>query len=475
MPAVYHPNRPLLLMTVALFASLLLASCNASALPVDSSPAPLVSPSTHGATAERTTAPESYVTPLPTAEPYPYVWVTNTHDHAVLAVDPATNAAGITLKLEGKPGSLAAGMGALWVVEQRSGQPDQVLRVEPTSGRLLSSITLEPGRVSSLFAGAGAIWAGFNPSAPSSDPSRPPQGLILRIDPTTGEVDRSLPLDGSILQVCGSPEAVWALYRYGAFTRLAHIDPVNLQATYLPAAVPSLDFVHQFARIVVAPGGLWAASRNASARFIYQIDPADGRITAAIASGAGPQDTPLDLAVDSRGIWAALRSGKVILVDPQKSQVIASVDTHTHLDELIQSAGAAWALDRSQAMLYRLDPTGQVSALVSTGRKMPPTPVPMPTLLPGEQVCQGNYPSNLKTGIRAMVKPVPPLPNRVRSEPNRTSRILGEIDPGEEGEIIDGPVCTEGWVWWKINARDGDLIGWTAEGDGSDYWLIPAP
>jgi hypothetical protein len=89
--------------------------------------------------------------------------------------------------------------------------------------------------------------------------------------------------------------------------------------------------------------------------------------------------------------------------------------------------------------------------------------------------CSGSYPSRLHVGDRAYISYDPPLPNRVRSQPNTSSEILGYLDVGEKMKILEGPVCFGGWVWWRVSSLDKSLTGWTAEGDGTGYWLVPLP
>jgi hypothetical protein len=97
--------------------------------------------------------------------------------------------------------------------------------------------------------------------------------------------------------------------------------------------------------------------------------------------------------------------------------------------------------------------------------------VPLPTG-PWE-ACPGSYLSRLHVGDLASVSLDPPLPNRVRSEAGTGGRILGQIQPGEEVQILEGPGCENGWVWWKVRSLKTRLEGWTAEGDNQDYWLAP--
>jgi parallel beta-helix repeat protein len=71
-----------------------------------------------------------------------------------------------------------------------------------------------------------------------------------------------------------------------------------------------------------------------------------------------------------------------------------------------------------------------------------------------------------------MVSLAPPLPNKVRRQPSRSGELIGQIQPGENVLVVDGPRCADGYTWWFVLSLDG-LEGWTAEGDATGYWLIP--
>jgi hypothetical protein len=65
-------------------------------------------------------------------------------------------------------------------------------------------------------------------------------------------------------------------------------------------------------------------------------------------------------------------------------------------------------------------------------------------------------------------------PNRVRAGSTKTDEIIAQIYPGTIVKIFEGPVCTDGFVFWKVeNASIPGGSGWTAEGDGTEYWLEP--
>lgn len=65
-------------------------------------------------------------------------------------------------------------------------------------------------------------------------------------------------------------------------------------------------------------------------------------------------------------------------------------------------------------------------------------------------------------------------PNRVRSGPSKSDAVIGEIKPQTVITVIEGPVCSGGLVFWRFFSPliEGNY-GWTAEGDGNEYYLNP--
>ena len=88
---------------------------------------------------------------------------------------------------------------------------------------------------------------------------------------------------------------------------------------------------------------------------------------------------------------------------------------------------------------------------------------------PQNAECVGN--TQLTVNIQARV--TDGLPNALRSEPGtgENSVVLGTIDGGTVLTLIEGPVCADGIYWWKVN--DGTRVGWTAEGENGDAWILP--
>ena len=82
--------------------------------------------------------------------------------------------------------------------------------------------------------------------------------------------------------------------------------------------------------------------------------------------------------------------------------------------------------------------------------------------------------TRLKAGSYAKVSEAQSSPNRVREAPDISANIIHQIYPGGIVRLVEGPICANGLVFWKVeNALIPNGVGWTAEGDGTDYYLEP--
>jgi len=98
----------------------------------------------------------------------------------------------------------------------------------------------------------------------------------------------------------------------------------------------------------------------------------------------------------------------------------------------------------------------------------------VPDLTKPGTTCAGKY-THLVPGERAFVTGAPTdPPNRVRAAPSLSAEIISQVYPQTIVNVVEGPICAGGLVFWKI---EQPLIpggsGWTAEGDGTAYWLEP--
>jgi len=83
--------------------------------------------------------------------------------------------------------------------------------------------------------------------------------------------------------------------------------------------------------------------------------------------------------------------------------------------------------------------------------------------------------TRLVVGGQARVMGAPTDPsNRVRLGPGKADEVIGQVSPGTILQVLEGPVCADGLVFWKVaNTIIPGGSGWTAEGDGIEYYLEP--
>lgn len=85
--------------------------------------------------------------------------------------------------------------------------------------------------------------------------------------------------------------------------------------------------------------------------------------------------------------------------------------------------------------------------------------------------CSGAPPARLILNERGRVADNDPRPLNVRSGPGTDFRIFGRLEVGDVFQVLDGPLCGDGYTWFKV--RRGVLEGWIAEGDLGTYYAEP--
>jgi hypothetical protein len=86
-----------------------------------------------------------------------------------------------------------------------------------------------------------------------------------------------------------------------------------------------------------------------------------------------------------------------------------------------------------------------------------------------QTVCPGTPTPRLTVGGQGRV--TPGLPNNLRSGAGVWNTRIGQIPGGGAFQVLAGPVCAGYYNWWQVNYQG--LVGWTAEGVFSTYWLEP--
>lgn len=65
-------------------------------------------------------------------------------------------------------------------------------------------------------------------------------------------------------------------------------------------------------------------------------------------------------------------------------------------------------------------------------------------------------------------------PLNLRELPGMKSKIIGDVPAGTFVKLLEGPVCKDNWIWWKIQHKE--KTGWLVERGGSKgYDQLVAP
>ncbi|MBW4437425.1 MAG: PD40 domain-containing protein [Pleurocapsa minor GSE-CHR-MK-17-07R] len=61
--------------------------------------------------------------------------------------------------------------------------------------------------------------------------------------------------------------------------------------------------------------------------------------------------------------------------------------------------------------------------------------------------------------------------NNIRDQAGLSGARIGQIPGEQEFAVLEGPVCLDGFNWWRVDYNG--LIGWMVEGQGNTYWTSP--
>ena len=246
------------------------------------------------------------------------VWVANADDGTLSKIDPGTRTVTATIGLGVPESDVAVGFGSVWVT---SGSEGTLLRIDPTTDTVVQTIDLAgsnpiaPDGAYSVAVGAGAVWVG--------SASR----RVFRIDPASGKVDASIPVEHipAALAVAGGD--VWAGVLGGRTVRIdAHTNAVTATV-----AGPSSPL-----SLAAGAGAIWVADELQT---VWQIDP----VTASVTRAIPVLGSPFGIAVGGSQVWiAATDSPRLMQIDARSGKIVAGIPIGGSPLDVAIGAGALW-------------------------------------------------------------------------------------------------------------------------------------
>jgi len=102
-----------------------------------------------------------------------------------------------------------------------------------------------------------------------------------------------------------------------------------------------------------------------------------------------------------------------------------------------------------------------------------PTPDVTPVVTPTEiSFCPDAMPTRMRVGIGGRVTYGDPRKVRVRVAPSSSAAVFRLLQLGKEFQVIGGPECADGFVWWEIEF-DNYSGFWVGEGENENYHIEP--
>jgi hypothetical protein len=133
---------------------------------------------------------------------------------AIAAVDPRTGRVSRVMRISLDPTDLAYGFGSLWVIgAPTKGAPRGVLRIDPSSGRVMAAIRTGASRIAAT---SRAVWVGgpdYTPGTPKAPgvPERTRVRFVYKIDPSRNAIVRRVLLPGgkTVLDLDAEAARLW--------------------------------------------------------------------------------------------------------------------------------------------------------------------------------------------------------------------------------------------------------------------------
>ncbi len=241
-------------------------------------------------------------------------------------------------------------------------------------------------------------------------------------------------------------------------------DGSNYDADF-PLVLENSSHIH-----LTRMGDVWIGSENrtefeGSATYNYIITP------------AGSADPRADL--------QGARCGVISRLQPNMTDVSSMWDPNNSISMYDKPNGKAIAHPDAQTATYSItgkgecdhdvmwwpvrDDQGDVGWMAENSAQnyllLPPVGVSDVPLY-----CPDTPPTRLWKGARGIVAPQFGA-NVLRVQPDVKAASITTLPAGSAFTITDGPVCAGGYVWWQVSYQQA--TGWTAEGQGDQYWLVP--
>jgi YVTN family beta-propeller protein len=240
------------------------------------------------------------------------VWVASTTDGTVSRIDPETAAVTRTVSTRGSPLGIAIGEGTAWAWSSFEGGA-QLTEIDARTGLGRRVHGLQHSDPAGGAVGFGSVWVSVNDLGV--------QGVLLRVDPATGNPTATIPLLGRAGAVVAGEGAVWVTSGGNPNAPVApgwRIDPATNE-------LEEVEAIGGGGPLAVGESAIW----QANGRQLVRVDPLAGRITDTIEPGI----RLYGVAVGAGSVWVTgFDVPTVLRLDPETGAVVAEIDMSEYGD-----------------------------------------------------------------------------------------------------------------------------------------------
>lgn len=222
--------------------------------------------------------------------------------------------------------------------------PANGIGVLSPSGAAVTAGVPVPSGISSLAAGAGAIWA-----------TSPEAHAVYRIDPVTRSINETIPVGAGAAGIALGKGVAWVANTLDG--TVSRID------TSIGRVVQTIGAGSSPTSVAVGGGAVWVTDPYASA--VYQIDQDSGQLLGTIDLTSGPSG----IALGAGSIWVSdPLDDSVTRIDPVAAQPVGRISVGADPGSIVFGLGSLWVANGQDSTVSRIDPgTGRVTQTIPVG------------------------------------------------------------------------------------------------------------
>ena len=266
-------------------------------------------------------------------------WVACKEQARVERVDLTRKLASANVPLSSSAIAVANGLGSIWALDASS----TLSRIDPRTARITKRIRLDASAPYNIWIGAGSAWVADDQGA-----------RVLRVSPSTNKVVARIPVGDGPADMVFAGRTAWVVDHRD--NTLFRIDT----KTNAPTRVGALQGQNMAAeRMVLAGGSIWVTGRGVG---LLQVDPATGATRRSLGIGG----TGIDIVSAAGALWIPVRTAAVdqrgfpTMTAVRRVTTGGAVSTaatargRVDVHGLTTGAGAVWLADNTAGFLYRL-------------------------------------------------------------------------------------------------------------------------